>query len=284
LWEPFHVGAARAAHKNGWHIYWNAPTQVNDVEGQIRFLNLALERHYRGVVIAPDESLVFRTPIRRLLERHIPVVVVDDDLKLPPNPDLSYVLNDEVIGGQTAARRVNAVLHGKGAIAVLGINPQLESIVTRDQSFEQALAHEAPRIHIAVRKFGDDSSVLHQQQIAESVLHSDPQVDAIVALSASATRGAYYAKINYGENSKVILIGFDQDLIPPIRSGEIDSIIIQNTPEIGRVAIDDIVACENGKKVPPRVLVAPALLTRENLDAVWTKQMWHYARFPWSEQ
>lgn len=284
LWEPFHAGAAVAAHENGLHIYWNAPTQENDVEKQIGFLQLAIERGYRGVVVAPDESLVFRTPVQQLLDRHIPVVIVDDDLGLPHDPDLSYVLNDEAAGGRLAARRVAARLHGRGSVALLGINPELESITTRQHSFEQTLAREAPQIHITVRELGDDPTVPHEQQIAETVLHAFPPVDGIVALSGSATRGAYYAKVESGNTSNVLLFGFDQELLPPIRTGEIDSVVIQNSPEIGHLALENVVARLRGDSAPETVSVQPVLLTRQNLDSPQTHQMWHDAKFPWSDQ
>lgn len=284
LWEPFHAGAAIVARKNGVHIYWNAPTQENDVERQIGFAGLVLERHYRGAVIAPDESLVFRTPVQKLLDRHIPVVVVDDDLGLPRNPDLSYVFNDEEAGGQLAARRVAAVLKGRGSIALLGIDPELRSITTREESFEKALKREAPGIQIAARKFGDDISVPHEQQIAEDVLDGSPQINAIVALSGSATRGAYYAKLGLGRPSSVVIVGFDQDLIPPIRTGEIDSVVIQNAPALGRLAMENIVARLKHVSVPQAVSVKPVLLTKEDLYSSWTRPMWQNAQFPWSEQ
>ena len=215
---------------------------------------------------------------------HIPVVVVDDDLGLPRNPDLSYVRNDEVTGGQLAARRVAAVLHGKGPIAILGIDPKLKSMTAREESFEKTLEREAPGIQIAEREFGDDLSVPHEQQIAEDVLNSSSRIDAIVALSGSATRGAYYAKLGLAKPSSVLLIGFDQDLLPPIRSGEIDSVVIQNAPEMGRIAMENILARLKRISVPEVADVQPVLLTRENLDSPLTRRGWQNGQFPWSEQ
>jgi ribose transport system substrate-binding protein len=284
LWEPLHLGAALVARNAGVHIYWNAPTQENDVEKQIGFVRLALERNYRGVVVVPDESLVFRTPVGDLLNRRIPVVIVDDDLGVPHDANLSYVLNNEAAGGQLAARRVASALHGKGSVAVLGIDPKLESIAERDRSFEETLKREAPGIRIATRRLGDDLSVSHEQQIAGRILDATPGIDAIVALSSSATRGAYYAKLGSADASRVVLIGFDQDLLPPIRSGEIDSVVIQNAPEIGRLAMKNILARLKGESVPPVSYVQPILLTKENMIDSQTHRMWQNAEFPWSDQ
>lgn len=283
LWEPFHAGAAAMAHQDAFHIYWNAPTDESDSQKQIGFLDAALKRRSRGIVLAPDATAVFRTPVQKALARHIPVVIVDDDLGLPHNSNLSYVSNDEVAGGRIAARRVASVLKGTGSVALLGINPRMHSMQVRQRSFEETLANQFPGIRIAVREYGD-LSVPHEQQIAEQVLHANSRVDAIVALSASTTRGAYYAKVESGQVSPIVLIGFDQDLLPPIRAKEIDSVVIQNSPEIGSLAVQNVVSLLAGKDVPEKVLVEPVLLTRENLDSPVVHGFWHYARFPWSEQ
>jgi ribose transport system substrate-binding protein len=63
------------------------------------------------------------------------------------------------------------------------------------------------------------------------------------------------------------LIGFDQDLLPPIRNGGLDSVVAQDTYEIGRLAIKQIDAKLYGGQVPNKLMVQPKLLTRENIDS-----------------
>src|SRR4051812_44516950 len=72
LWEPEHRGADTAATKLGAHIYWNAPTREDDFEGQIALIDQAVAKHYRGLVISPDQTLALITPVRRALARGIP--------------------------------------------------------------------------------------------------------------------------------------------------------------------------------------------------------------------
>src|SRR5277367_5352993 len=76
LWEPEHAGAAHVARRNGMNVYWNAPTREDDVAGQIDLLEKIVARGYAGIIIAPDQTLPLRSPIRRIVARGLPIVVV----------------------------------------------------------------------------------------------------------------------------------------------------------------------------------------------------------------
>lgn len=253
------------ARKNGVDLYWNAPPREDDVEGQIALLNRVVDRGLSGVIITPDETLPLRTPVRRIVASGIPVVVVGTHLGIAPSARLSYVLNDEEAGGQMAARRLGTILHGTGTIAIIGINPQLTGISARQRSLERTLAQDFPNIHVVARRLGH-YSVSQEQQIVEDLLNGGPQLDAIVALSTSSTRGAYYALVEFGKVRMIKLIGFDQDLMPPLRTGGIDSIVMQRTYDMGHIAMSFMLSQLQGKGAPGVTILAPILMTRENLD------------------
>jgi ribose transport system substrate-binding protein len=266
LWEPEHAGAAEAARARGMAVYWNAPTRPHDVQKQIALLEKVVTRHYRGIVLAPDETLALRTPIKRALATHIPIVVVGTELGIDADTNLSYVLNDEVAGGRLAARRLGFILGGQGGVAVLGLDPKLRSMSLRDRSFEDTLASEFPRIHVVARRLGQTSAA-QEQETTEELFRSGTTFDALVALSADATRGAYYALIEFNRAGMIHLIGFDQDLLPPIRNGGLDSVVAQDTYEVGRLAVEQIAGKLDGGRVPDKLIVQPKLLTRENIDS-----------------
>jgi ribose transport system substrate-binding protein len=271
LWEPEHAGAAHVARSDGMEIYWNAPTREDDVAGQIDLLEKIVARGYAGIIITPDQTLPLRTPVRRIVSHGIPMVVVGTNLGIAPSARLAYVLNDDEAGGQMAARRLGEILDGKGSIAILGINPQLTGITARERSFESALDSEYPNIHVAVRRLGY-YSVPQEQQVAEDILNSGVPIDAIVALSHISTRGAYYALVEFDKTRKVKLIGFDQGLMPPIRTGGIDSVVMERTYDMGHTAMELMDAEVHGRTVPPTTVLAPILMTRQNIDAPEIRQ------------
>jgi ribose transport system substrate-binding protein len=225
-----------------------------------------------GIIVSPIQTLPLRTPIRRVLAKGIPVVVIDTELGIPSGPKLSYVLNDEESGGRIAAQRIGSILRGKGNIAIVGIQPELKSITVREHSFESTLSHEFPEIHVVARRLGL-SGVPQEQHSAEELLAGTTSIDAIVALSLAATRGTYYALAEFSKAGKIKLVGFDQDLIPPIRDGGIDSIVVQNTYELGRAAMEIMNGQLKGSSGSAGVKVQPVLMTRENLDSAEIRQI-----------
>ncbi len=278
LWEPMHAGAAEVARSIGLDLYWNGPMRDDDTQTHISLIEKSVDRGVAGVIVSPIQTLPLRTPIRKVLDRGVPVVVIDTQLGIPSGPRLSYVLNDEIVGGQIAARRVGLILQGKGNIAIVGIRPELKSNTQRERSFESTLGLEFPEIHVIARSLGL-SSVPQEQHSAEGLLTGSQSLDAIVALSLDATRGTYYALAEFGQVGTIKLVGFDQDLLPPIRDGGIDSVVVQNTFEIGRVAMK-LMDREIKGGPGSEVTVKPVLMTRDNVDSAEIRQIENMSWWP----
>jgi ribose transport system substrate-binding protein len=271
LWEAEHTGVERAANRYGLHVYWNAPMREDDVQGQIDILSRSVERKVKGIIVSPVEALPLRTSVHNALVRGIPVVVVGTDLGLAPGAKLAYVLNDEQSGGQMAARRIGQLLQGRGSIAILGISKRLTSTAERARSLEATLADEFPGIHVAFRSFALPT-VSQEQQIAERLLVEGERVDAIVALTEASTRGAFYAQTEFNRTLTIRLVGFDQNLLAPIRTGQIDSVIIQNTYQMGRAAMNLMAEEIGGGAKKQYVIVPPELVTKETIDSDKVKE------------
>lgn len=287
-----------AATGQGVHLYWNAPLDEGDVQKQIGMFSahIGSDRtnilgHLRslfsdadaGIVFAPDETLVSRSPVIEAVARHIPVVIVDDELGPQPGPYLSYVGNDEAAGTRMAAKRIAELLQGCGQVAVMGINTHSEGGVTREGDFEQVLHEVAPGVEIVLRKFGDQV-VQHQQQIAQGLTASGVHIDVVVTMTAAATRGAYYARLTGNLPASVRIVGFDQDLLAPVREGEIDAVIAQDTPSIGALAMENLMREMHGEAAPGLTLVPPLLLTRQTIDSPRIKALWAFSNYDWSRQ
>jgi ribose transport system substrate-binding protein len=282
LWEPMHLGIAETARGSGLRVYWNAPVDEGDTEKQINLYSAVQAKGYRGIIFAPDETLAARSIVLQTVKSGTPVVIVDDELGPRPGPLLSYVSSDEEAGATLAAQRLAHILQGRGAIAIIGINPRSEGALSREGDFEKALALAAPNIRVAVRRYGD-SVVTHQQQIAQEIMDRADRVDAIAALTSTATRGAYYAKLANEPRSHIFIVGFDQDLLLPLQTGDVDSVIVQDTREIGRIAVRNLQAEMQGEKVDGSTLVPPILLTRDKLNAPAIMRLWEFPLYRWSD-
>lgn len=273
FWEPAHAGAEVAARSTGTKIYWNAPTREDDVQGQIALVESVIDRKYQGLVLAPDQALALIAPVRRALSKGTPTVIIGSPLPIPPANNLSYILNDEGEAGELAAVRVAQLLHGRGSVAILGINPDIAGIMTRARSLEAALMLHYPQIRIVEKRIGS-FNVPHDQQIAEETLRANPGLNAIVALTSASTRGTCSALGRGQQNRSTKLVGFDEpDSLLLMQEASLDSVIVQNSREMGLEAVKTIAAELRGQSVLPQVKLKPMLVTRENLNSPDVKQM-----------
>jgi ribose transport system substrate-binding protein len=286
LWEPEHGGARTAGAASGIQVYWNAPTREDDVAAQIALVENVSRKDYQGLVLAPDQTLALITPVRRAIARGLPTVIVSSPLPIHAEGKLSYILNDEEAGGRIAAQRVAVLLHGRGSVAVLGINPDISGIMVRSRSFERFLTQNYPNIHIVEKRTGS-FNVPHEQQVVRRHLRDHPEVDVIVALMWASIRGAI-STIDSRPGDPVKVVGFDPDGLP-FSSPSLDSLIVQNTREMGSLAVRQIDAQLRGQSVSPVIKLEPTLVTRENLNSEMVRNLismdWGSGalQFRWSE-
>lgn len=272
LWEAEHTGIAQTAPAYGLRVYWNGPMREDDLQGQIDILSEALARGMRGIILTPIAALPLRVPVRKAVEEGVPVVVVGTDLGLTPGKNLAYVLNDEERGGQVAARRIGIRLNGRGNVAILGINRELTSTAERALSVERTFAKEFPGITVTFRSVARPT-VSQEQQVAEKMLVEGGKIDAIIALTEASTRGAFYALTEFNRTTTTPLVGFDQNLLVPIRTGEIDSVVIQDTNQMGRDAMRLMDEELHGGAQQAYVTVEPKLVTKQTIDSPAIQQI-----------
>jgi ribose transport system substrate-binding protein len=274
LWEAEHAGAQHAAAANGMDIYWNAPTSQTDVEGQIQLVQRIIEQRYKGLVLAPDQPLALMTMVRRSVASNIPTVIVGSELSIAPGDHLSYIVNDDAAAGRMAAARIAQLLGGNGSIAIVGIDPDSPSALNILHAFESALEINSPQITIKERRAGAYMWT-ESSQITDEILAAEPKLNAIFSLTSAATNGAHRSISDHGRIATVNLIGFQQtpQLMSLVRSGQIDSLIAENTYEMGYLAIQQLAAHAHGATMGTLTQLPPTLLTAQNVNSPGVQQL-----------
>jgi ribose transport system substrate-binding protein len=262
FWDAVHKGAAFEASTCGLKVHYDAPPRADDLRTQLDLFKTFSREHYVAIVVAPVQERAMRDPIQRAASAGIPVIVLGADLGIR-SPNIAYVLNDDELGGRLAARKIGEILHGKGKLAVMGIDLSRSISVVRDHAFEQELAARFPDIQVVQRTHGS-TNLFEEQQSAENLLSLNGYLDAIVALSSFATWGAFYALDARHPTHKIHLVGFDQDLTLPVRNGEIDAIVAVKANDAGSLVSK--LVCEHlvGKPWGGPYTTSPFLITSDN--------------------
>ena len=267
LWEGEHAGASHAAHKNGWKVYWNGPSRIEDFPGQVQIVRRVISRKVLALVLSPDHDVVLISAVREALAHNIPTVIVGTPLAISPGNGLSYVLNDDHAGGRMAAEYAVHFLKPGDGVLVLGINPNLLGSVEMADSFEACLSQLMPGVRIEERH-GTSDSAAEAEEYTEQRLRADPKMRLVLALNVEQSRAGYAALMNAKAQNRAHLIGYGQDLdlLHHLRYGGMDAVIAQDTNQMGEIAINNVAQQLQHLTYSNLRYVAPVLVTRQNVD------------------
>jgi ribose transport system substrate-binding protein len=265
FWQSIHRGALKAAEESGAEIFWNGPEREGDREKEIQIVEDFLTRKVSGIVLAPNDDKALVPVVEKVAASGIPCVIIDSAIQT--DKYLSFVATDNYQGGVLAAKRMGEILGGKGKVIVIKYAPGSASTVKREDGFMETIQKDFPDIQIVDSKYGLDT-VETALQATEDLLTRNPEVDGLFACNESTAMGALRALQSSGKARKIKMVGFDAGvlLIEALRSGDIDSLVVQNPYKMGYEGVKAIVNKLQGKEVPKRIDTGVKLITKENID------------------
>lgn len=266
MYDAENAGAEFAARKYGVRIRYNAPERADDVRFQIELVERAVRNRPRGLILWPDEPSALIVPVERAIAAGVPTVVVGSALSLPPQQNLSFIVNDDEMTGRLAALRVSELLQGRGQVAIMGIDPQSLCSLAILSSFESVLEQRSPGITIVERRAAADNHS-DSELVVIQVLLSHPEVNAIFGLDSGAADGAYLALKARSLTDRIKVVGVEQDTgtMNALRLHQIDSIVAKDAYQMGYRAVESIMVEQS--RQPGMIKLAPMLITADNLDS-----------------
>lgn len=266
FWQSVKSGAEAAAKENGVEIYWKGSPNETDIAAQINIVEDAITSRMAGIMLAPAhrDSLV---PIVEKAKREgIPVTIFDSGIGTESY--VSYVATDNVNGGVMAAERLAEKLGGKGKIAVMGLKAGSVSTDERERGFQDTIKAKYPGVEVVAFQYSDANRATAIDR-ATDILTAHPEIIGFFSSNEPGTVGATQAIKQKGATGKVILVGFDSspNLIEDLKSGAIDSLVIQNPYRMGYDGVKTLVDKFHGKEPPRRIDTGVLLVTKENLNS-----------------
>jgi ribose transport system substrate-binding protein len=149
FWQSIHRGADRAAadlaaQGIAVEVLWDGPRTEAGATEQINLIQQKANMGIHGLVLAPLHSKQMVDPVREVVGRKIPVVIIDSGLDpkvLASEPDLivKYIATNNYKGGRRGAEYLLDVLakEGKKAprLVLFRYNPGSESTDERERGF-----------------------------------------------------------------------------------------------------------------------------------------------------
>ncbi len=265
FWAAVHAGAHEAARGAGVEIQWQGPSAETEFTRQIEIVESMINSRVEGLVLAPTEATALVGVVERAAREGIPVTIFDSGI----NTDqyVSFVASNNRKAGETAAHTLGDLLRGRGKIAVVKNVPGSLSTMEREAGFEEALARRYPGIEIVDFKYCQSDRAL-ALQVSENMLSAHPDLDGMFASAEPATVGAAKALRNRDLVEQVKLVGFDwtYTLERDFREGVVRALVVQDPFQIGRRAVQTVLAALRGETPAKRIDTETHVVTLDNID------------------
>lgn len=272
FWLTVQKGAFDAGRQFDVDIQWNGPASETEFSRQIQIVDSMVTQRVDGIAIAASDRKALVAPVERATAAGIPVTVFDSGLDTTQY--VSYVATDNVEAGRVAARTLTEMLGGKGKVGIVMHAPGSASTMDREKGFTEALAAEAPNIHIVATQYGmSDRS--KARAAAENILTAHADLNGIFASSEPSSVGASLAIQGRELKHKVSLVAFDASdtMIEDLRAGAIDAMVVQDAYRMGFEAVKTLVDKLNGKTPPRRVDLHAARVMLKDLSEPEVKRL-----------
>ncbi|MDQ6705342.1 MAG: substrate-binding domain-containing protein, partial [Acidobacteriota bacterium] len=247
------------------------PNTETDFNGQLQIVDSMINQRVDAIALAPIDKTVMVSVVDRAAAQGIPMIIFDSPVDT--QNFVSQVATDNYHAGQVAAQRMANILNGKGKIAIVAVQPGAASTMAREQGFEDEIKKNDPGIQILDKRYGN-ADFAQSLAVSENMLTAFPDLSALFASNESSTVGA--AQALKSRKSSVKLVGFDSSptLIEDLKSGLIDSLVVQDPFKMGYQSIMAAVTKLKGGTPQKIQNLPPLVVTRENLsDPAVQKQL-----------
>ncbi|MBX3125260.1 MAG: substrate-binding domain-containing protein [Polyangiaceae bacterium] len=269
FWKSVHAGAVKASRELDVDIVWKGPLKEDDLKSQIDLVQSFTAQRVSGIVLAPLNDKALVASVNGATRAQIPVVVFDSGLS--GGEVVSFVATDNRAAGRLAGGRMVKLLEGKGRIVVLRYQEGSASTREREDGFLEAVKKGGLQV-VSDNQYGG-ATTQTAFAASESVLLArgadKGEIDGVFCPNESTTFGMLLALEKAKLAGKLRFIGFDASdkLVAAVRSGDIDSLVLQDPFKMGHLAVKTLVDKLRGQAVEARIDTGASLADKGNLDA-----------------
>jgi len=272
FWKSVEAGAVKAKRELATKgiavdIIWKGPLLEDDREQQIQVVENFIGRSVSAIVLAPLDERALVGPVEEAVAGGIPVVVIDS--RLNSTQISSTVSTDNYKGGQIGARRLGAVMGGKGRAVLLRYQVGSASTEQREAGFLEVMKSDFPGIKLlSADQYGGATRETAYRASQNILNRFGDQTDGIFAPNESTASGMLLALRETGLAGKVKFVGFDANdqLIAGLRERLVDGLVIQDPVKMGYTGVMTAVSVLRREAVAQVIDTGVGLVTRENMD------------------
>lgn len=216
-------GACKALGVKGEYL---GPVEY-DAVAQLKILEELIARKPAGIMIFPADDQSLNEPLKRAMAAGIPVIVVNHDVN-DPTARYGFVGPDNFQVGRIGGREALKYLDGQaGNIAFMTTTNPAHGL--RMDGYKD-IFKDYPGIKV-VAEIDEKSDPAYGLTVATQLIQSQPDLDMIIGVDATAGAATARALKETGMAGKIKVVAMDRDddMLPYIKDGTILATMAQNS-------------------------------------------------------
>ncbi len=246
FWQEVEQGALQAGKELGIRVFVRGPIDEVDVNAQNNLIQWVENSECIGLVLAPNHPS-HKEAVTHLKEIGIPTVFIDRDIG---GDRVSVIKTNNENAGRLAGEMMANALGGTGRIAVLRMDPAVQTTTQRENTFIEAA--EQIGLEVVVEGY-IGTRVGTAREKAFNLLEEQGPVDGLFTPNEVTTLAAQAALHSLPADERPIHIGFDANpvLLNAIRAKRLYGLIVQNPEQMGYQGVHQVYKAIQGGHVEP---------------------------------
>ncbi|HEX2952531.1 MAG TPA: substrate-binding domain-containing protein [Bacillota bacterium] len=239
-------------------VVLDARTDPNKQLSQVEDL---LQQKVNVLLLSPWDPDSASTGVKAANKKKIPVVVLD--VGVSSGKIATFIVSDNLKGGEIAGDYISKLIGGKGKVAHIQCQLGYKIPALRGEGFTKIMKKKGIQI---VAKQPADSQRSLGMTVMQNILQAHPDITAVFAENDEMALGAMEAIKAARKQDQIKVVGFDGtgDAITSIKNGEMAGTVAQQPYEMGRMGVDAAMKVLKKKKLNPTTYVPVKLITKEN--------------------
>ncbi len=264
FWQAVKAGADAAGEEEKVDITWQGPSPEDDVKGQIDVVETQIISKADGIVLAAVDATALVNPVKKALDKGIPVVTIDSGIK--EDITSAYIATDNVKGGMAAAEHLAKLIGEKGEVGLLIFGKGSVSSDEREKGFVEGIK-KYPNIKLVATLEANDATKANTA--ATNMLQAHPTIVGIFAANEPNGVGTAQVLKQQKKNGVVKVVAYDSSdkELEALNDGTIQALVVQDPFQMGYKGVKTVLKAIKKEPITEKVIDSGmTVVTKDNLQ------------------
>lgn len=263
FWKSVYAGAVNAATACNLDLTFEGPKNEEDYRTQNEMLQKAVENGAEVIVFSAVDYQANADAINDAAGKGVKIVVIDSDVN---SDEVSCRIGtDNYDAGCKAAEAALEDENEEIHIGIVNYDKNSDNGQKREEGLRDTVKRDKrASIDDVINVLSDTDDA---KEGTKQMLARNPQINVIVTFNEWTSLGVGYAIQELGMKDSVRVIAFDSNVVSVgmLETGEVDTLIVQNSYAMGYLGVETAYKLINGYQIEDTVYTDTIAVDKENM-------------------